>query len=80
MQKVVSITSQGQITIPQEIRQAFGITGAVKAVIKKKDNSIIIKPQLSFDDLAGSLKSDISLTDKELRQARKTFSKDWSKP
>jgi AbrB family looped-hinge helix DNA binding protein len=79
MQKTMSITSQGQITIPSEIRQAFGITGAVKAVVKKEKDLIVIKPQLSFDDLAGSLKSKVSLSDEELRQARDSFSKQWAR-
>ena len=60
MKKMVSITSQGQITIP-----------------KKKDGLIVIKPALSFADLAGSMKSDIKLTDQELKQARASFSQNW---
>jgi bifunctional DNA-binding transcriptional regulator/antitoxin component of YhaV-PrlF toxin-antitoxin module len=79
MQKVVSITSQGQLTIPQKMRDYFGIKGAVKAIIEKKDNVFIVKPQKSFWSLSGSLKSDINLTDEQLREARNEFSKSWSK-
>ena len=79
MQKIILITGQGKITIPHEMCQALGIKGAVKAIVKKEKNLIIIKPQLSFDDLAGNLKSKVSLTDEELRQARDSFSKKWAR-
>lgn len=75
----MSITSQGQITIPHEMRKALGITGATKAVVIQEKDQIIIKPGLSFDDLAGSLKSNVRLTDEELRQARDSFSKNWAR-
>lgn len=36
MNHVVSITSQGQLTIPKALRQAFGICGRSKAAVSKK--------------------------------------------
>ena len=79
MQKVVSITSQGQLTIPQGIRKAFGIEKAVKAVIEKKGKQIIVKPRVDFWSLESSLKSEVKLTDKELKEARESFSGNWGK-
>ncbi|MFC1790724.1 AbrB/MazE/SpoVT family DNA-binding domain-containing protein, partial [Patescibacteria group bacterium] len=35
MPQLVSITSQGQLTIPKSMRESFGIKGATKATIKK---------------------------------------------
>ncbi len=78
MQKVVSITSQGQITIPSEIRQLFGITTATKAVLSVKKNQIVIKPKDEFWSLQGSLKSDVKLTDGQLKAARENFSRKWA--
>ncbi len=78
MQHIVSITDQGQVGIPISVRRAFGIKGATKAVLEKKDDKIIIKPEKTFWQLSGSMKSEIKLTDKQLRAARDTFEKNWS--
>ncbi len=78
MQKVVSITSQGQVTIPSEVRQLFGITTATKAVLSVNKNQIIIKPKDDFWSLQGSLKSDVKLTDDQLKAARENFSRKWA--
>lgn len=77
MKKMVSITSQGQITIPKSIRDALDITGQTKALVAKKDGLIVIKPALNFADLAGSIKTKIRLTDQELKAARESFSQNW---
>lgn len=79
MQRIVSITSQGQLTIPSKIREAFNIKGQTKAVIEKQGDAIVVKPTNDFWSLSGSFKSEVSLTDKELRKARDSFSKNWSK-
>src|SRR3989338_3090321 len=42
MQKIVSITSQGQLTIPQSMLKSLGITGPVKAIIRKKENTLLV--------------------------------------
>lgn len=79
MQDIVSITSQGQVTIPIKIRQAFGIKGSTKAIIKKQGDQIVIKPQKDFWSLAGSLKSSVKLSDRQLNKARQVFAKKWPK-
>lgn len=77
MQTIVSITSQGQVTIPKEMRDIFGIVGSTKALARREGKRIIIEPQTDFFDLAGSLRGEIKLSDKELRHARDQFSKQW---
>lgn len=79
MQDIVSITSQGQLTIPMSIRRSFGIKGSVKAAIKRENNLIIVEPKGDFWALEGSLPSKIKLSDKELQRAREEFSKGWAK-
>ena len=37
----------------------------------------IVKPKHDFWSLSSSLKSKVSLTDKELRKARESFGKHW---
>ena len=79
MEQIVSITSQGQLTIPKEILRSFGISGGVKAVIKREDELIIVEPKSDFWSLSGSLKSAVSLNDRELKEARNQFAKKWPK-
>lgn len=75
--QIVSITTQGQLTIPKTIREDFGILGSTKALISKENGSILVRPKKSFWSLAGSLKSDIKLTDEQLKKARKGFTSIW---
>ena len=77
--QIVSITTQGQLTIPKGMRKAFKIKGSIKATIHKQGNLIIVEPKQEFWSLAGSLKSKVKLSDKQLKEAREAFSKDWSK-
>ena len=79
MQQVVTITQQGQLTIPKMVRDRFGIRGAVKAVLQIEDDTIMVKPQGNFWSLSGSLKSRVKLTDKQLKKARASFSKSWAR-
>ena len=78
--KVVSVAKMitEEISIPVSIRKAFGIDGATKAVLEKKGDKMIIKPQKSFWQLSGGMKSKIKLTDKQLRAARDSFETSWA--
>ncbi len=78
MEQIVSITSQGQLTIPKSMLSAFGVKGSVKAVVRKEGGFIIVQPKTDFWSLAGSLKSKVKLSDKALKAARLKFSKRWS--
>lgn len=77
--QIVSITSQGQITIPKFIRRDFGITGSVKAVVSKAGDKIVVEPKQNFWQLSGSLGSEIKLTDAQLKKARAAFTKNWAR-
>ncbi|MBM4177458.1 AbrB/MazE/SpoVT family DNA-binding domain-containing protein [Candidatus Gribaldobacteria bacterium] len=79
MEQIVSITSQGQLTIPKAMRALFGIKGAVKAIIRQEKGQLVVQPKNGFWNLSGSLKSDIKLNDKQLKMARATFKNQWPK-
>ena len=79
MTKVVSITSQGQLSIPKQMLKSLGIQGGTKAVIRQEGTKLIVEPQHSFWSLAGSLSSSVKLTDKELKSAREAFGKQVAK-
>jgi len=79
MQQIVSITSQGQLTIPKSFLLDLGIDSSTKAVIIKKGRVLEVHPKRDFWSLAGSLKSSVKLTDEELKKAREEFSNSWAK-
>lgn len=56
MQQIVSITSQGQITIPALMRRLLNLSEYNKALVQTKKNKIIIEPVPDILDLAGLLK------------------------
>lgn len=79
MEHVVTITRQGQLTIPQAIRRHFRIHDSTKVVIRTQGNAIVVEPKGDFWSLSGALKSSVRLRDAELKRARGEFSKTWAK-
>jgi AbrB family looped-hinge helix DNA binding protein len=79
MEQIVSITKQGQLTIPKEMRKTFGIHGSSKALVKKSGDMILVEPKNNFWSLSGSLRSKITLSDRKLKDARIAFGKSWSR-
>lgn len=77
MNHIVSITRQGQLTIPRTLRQAFGIHGATKALVKKVGSAIVVRPTADFWSLSGSLKSRKRLNSQQLKAARRAFARQW---
>lgn len=53
----VSITSQGQISIPAPIRASLGLNEYKKALIRVDKKRIVIEPVDDFFSLEGSLKT-----------------------
>lgn len=56
MQQIVSITKQGQITIPAVFRRLLGLDQYRKASVRAMDNKIVVEPIPDLMSLAGSLK------------------------
>ena len=54
----VSITSQGQISIPAKFRKELGLDKKRKAIVRKEGKSLIVEPVRDFFDLKGSLKTN----------------------
>lgn len=79
MKQLVSITSQGQLTIPVAIRQQFGITGATKATICREGDRIVVQPGKDFWEAVKLMHGGkVKLSDKQLREARGKFEKEWA--
>ncbi len=79
-EKIVSITRQGQLTIPKPILKKFGISKGAKAVVWQSGKTIMVQPKKEFWQLGGSLAGKIKATDAQLRKARNDFEKNWARP
>lgn len=63
----VSITKQGQISIPAKIRRQLGLDKTKRAIVSTEDNKVIIEPVKDFLELKGSLKTNKKpLTNRQL--------------
>lgn len=57
MTYTVSITSQGQISIPAALRRKFDFDKTKRALITEDNGNLIIEPVKDLLELAGSLKT-----------------------
>lgn len=55
MTYTVTITSQGQITIPARIRRLLNLDITKKAVVSVKNQKIVIEPEPDIMELSGTL-------------------------
>lgn len=53
----VSITSQGQISIPAKLRRKLGLHKKQKALVSEREGELIVRPVKDFLELGGSLKA-----------------------
>ncbi|MEK7534608.1 MAG: AbrB/MazE/SpoVT family DNA-binding domain-containing protein [Patescibacteria group bacterium] len=71
MTYTVSITSQGQISIPAKIRRELGLSKTKKAIVSVENGKMTIEPVKDFLELAGSLKNArrAKVSPREMREA-----------
>lgn len=77
MPSIVSITQQGQVTIPKNYREQLNIKKNSKAVVEQKGNSLVVTPIEDFFALRGSIKP-ISRPE-NFKKMRKAFIKHLAK-
>lgn len=58
MTYTVSITSQGQISIPAKIRKKLGFFKNKKALVTVEEGKMVIKPVKDFLEIGGTLKTN----------------------
>lgn len=71
--QLVSITSQGQITIPARLRRDLGLQTSKKAMVYRKEDRILIEPVLDLLDLKGSFHTKIKASPLAIRQAFENY-------
>ena len=65
--QVVSITSQGQISIPAKMRRELGLNERKQAFVSIEKGNVVVKPIKNLLELRGSIKTNKKpLTNKEL--------------
>ncbi|OGY25483.1 MAG: hypothetical protein A2Z11_03580 [Candidatus Woykebacteria bacterium RBG_16_43_9] len=69
MAYTVSITSQGQISIPAKVRRQLGLEKAKKALVSVQEGKVVVEPVKDFLELGGSLKTNIKVSPRKMRQA-----------
>ncbi len=79
IEQMVTITRQGQVTIPRSLRSALHIKGSTKVLISSERGKIVITPKAAFASLGGSLKSKVKLSDTQLKRARVSFAKEFGR-
>jgi bifunctional DNA-binding transcriptional regulator/antitoxin component of YhaV-PrlF toxin-antitoxin module len=84
MTYIVSITSQGQISIPIQLRRKLGLDKHKKALVREENGELVVKPIQDFMELGGSLKEYAKgkkpLTNDELHEAfAKSMAEDFIK-
>lgn len=57
MAYTVSITSQGQISIPAKIREELGLAKRRKAIVSVENGKMVVEPVKDFLELRGSVKT-----------------------
>ncbi|MDP1722188.1 MAG: AbrB/MazE/SpoVT family DNA-binding domain-containing protein [Candidatus Gottesmanbacteria bacterium] len=67
MTYTVSITSQGQMTIPADIRLALGLQKASKAIARVDGGKMVVEPVPDVLDLYGAFKTKKRLSWKKTR-------------
>ena len=55
MVHIVSITSQGQISIPAQIRRDMKLVGKKQATVRREGDKIIVEPTKDIMDFEGAL-------------------------
>ena len=73
MNYIVSITSQGQLTVPAQVRRELGLDKKKRAIVSVKKGKMEVSSVKDFLALGGSLKTTRKASIKEIREA---FEKD----
>lgn len=76
MTYTVSITSQGQMTIPADIRLALGLQKASKAIARVEEGKMIVEPERDILALRGIFKTKKKIS---WKKTRKLLDEAWAR-
>ena len=78
MNYIVSITSQGQISIPVDIRRALGFDKQRKAVVRQEGEKLVVEPVKDLLELQGVFKHK-AIKGKSIDEIMKMEEEAWEK-
>ncbi|OGM32964.1 hypothetical protein A2803_05215 [Candidatus Woesebacteria bacterium RIFCSPHIGHO2_01_FULL_44_21] len=78
MNYLVSITSQGQISIPAPIRKKLGLNKKGKAYVSEENGKVLVEPVEDIMKLAGSL-SKYAIKGKSIAEITKMEKMVWER-
>ena len=52
-EEFINVSQEGQLTIPKELRERFGIETPGRVVIREEEGKIVVEPLPSVTDLQG---------------------------
>lgn len=64
----VTITSQGQVTIPADIRRLLGLNKSRKAQVVAENGAVVIRPVRDIMEFAGAFKTKKKFSAKKIRE------------
>jgi AbrB family looped-hinge helix DNA binding protein len=80
MREEATVTSKGQVTIPQDIRAALGLKTGEKIVFVARENEVVIRLKIKNPvSRLRELRKEIKFTEKQIDQMIKESKKEWSK-
>ncbi|MBI3954637.1 AbrB/MazE/SpoVT family DNA-binding domain-containing protein [Candidatus Collierbacteria bacterium] len=80
MTYTVTVTSQGQISIPAPIRRKMRLNKRRKMIVElKNDQTIELRPIQDFSELAGVVKTTKKVSYEEARGQFEEYMSNWSK-
>jgi AbrB family looped-hinge helix DNA binding protein len=74
----VTITSQGQISIPAKFRKVLGLKKSSKAIIELEDGKLIIRPSRDLLEMGGMI-NEKAVKYKPLSEVQKLEKEAWGK-
>lgn len=74
--KLVEVNSEGQITIPKELREEYKLLENEKIVLVPTKDGVLMKRRVPMSALRGLLKDELDLEEaiKDIKEARKAWS------
>ncbi len=73
--QVSRMSRKGQIVIPARLRKKYGLKEGEKLIFIEQDQQIIIKPEMKFIDLCGSVKP--IYTREEVKKKIRDMRENW---
>jgi AbrB family looped-hinge helix DNA binding protein len=51
--EVISVSKNGQVTVPEELRERFGIEAPERVLVREVDETVVVEPLPSVEEMRG---------------------------